>query len=233
MDPEYRDRAVYIGGTLVLADLHFGKGEASSVEFPIGAGDDCVDRLEALLAHFDPDEVVLGGDVFHSFNSVPRVAEDALAEISRAVRSAGARLVVVEGNHDTMLDAAYAGDLHDEYELATDGPETVVVTHGHEEPDRLADWYVIGHDHPTIEIEGQKRPCFLVGEGAYRRAGVLVVPPFNRLVEGVSVNGRLGTARPELSPMVTAIAQFRPIVYDDESEESLTFPPLGQFSRML
>lgn len=233
MDPEYRDRAVCIDGTLVLADLHFGKGEASSVEFPIGAGDDCVDRLEGLLDHFDVDEVVLGGDVFHSFNSVPQVAEDALADISRTVRTAGARLVVVEGNHDTMLDAAYAGDLHDEYEIETGRSETVVVTHGHEEPDTVADWYVIGHDHPTIEIEGQKRPCLLVGDGAYRRSGVLVVPPFNRLIEGVSVNGRLGTARSELSPMVTGIAQFRPIVYDDESEESLSFPPLGQFSRML
>ncbi|MFC7195589.1 hypothetical protein ACFQL4_14750 [Halosimplex aquaticum] len=89
MDPEYRDRAVFVDGTLVLADLHFGKAEASTVEFPIGAGDDCVERLEGLLDHFDPDEVVLAGDVFHSFSSVPDSADAALSGISRAVRGSG------------------------------------------------------------------------------------------------------------------------------------------------
>jgi len=233
MDPEYRDRALVVDDTLVLADLHFGKAEASTVEFPIGAGEDCVERLEVLLAHFAPEAVVLAGDVFHSFGYVPDSADEALSGIARAVRDAGARLVVVEGNHDTMLDAAYAGDCHDEYAFETDSGETVVVTHGHEEPERAADAYVVGHDHPAIEIEGQKRPCFLVGDGAYRRSDVFVVPPFNRLVEGLSVNGRLGESRPELSPLVTAVGQFRPVVYDAESDETLTFPPLGQFSRML
>ncbi|MFB6140599.1 MAG: metallophosphoesterase [Halosimplex sp.] len=233
MDPEYRDRVAYLDGSLVCADLHFGKGEASTVEFPIGAGADCVERLEPLLERFDPDEVVLAGDVFHSFDYVLDSADEALTDLSRAVRDAGARLVVVEGNHDTMLGAAYSGDLHEEYELDTDGEETVVVTHGHEEPDTPADAYVVGHDHPAIEIEGRKRPCFLVGEGAYRRSDVLVLPSFNRLVEGVSVNGRVGTARPELSPLVTSVAQFRPVVFDADSDETLTFPPLGQFSRML
>ncbi|WP_123537389.1 metallophosphoesterase [Halosimplex salinum] len=233
MDPDYRDRAVYVDGTLVLADLHFGKGAASSVEFPIGAGEDCAERLTSLLEHFEPEEVVLAGDVFHSFDYVPDSAEDALSLVSEAVRDAGARLVVVEGNHDTMLDSAYAGDLHAEYVLETEGTETVVVTHGHEEPERTADSYIVGHDHPAIEIEGQKRPCFLVGGGAYRRSDVFVLPPFNRLVEGLSVNGRLGGSRPELSPLVTRVSQFRPVVYDEESEETLTFPPLGQFSRML
>ena len=233
MDAEYRDRAVCIDGTLVLADLHFGKGEASTVEFPVGAGEDCVERLRGLLDYFDPEAVVLAGDVFHSFDYVPDSADEALAGTARAVRDAGARLVVVEGNHDTMLDTAYAGDLHDEYVMDTDGDETVVVCHGHEEPETAADSYVVGHDHPAIEIEGQKRPCFLVGDGAYRRSDVLVVPSFNRLVAGVSVNGRLGSTRPELSPLVTGIAQYRPVVFDEESEETLTFPPLGRFSRML
>ena len=233
MDPEYRDRAMFVAETLVLADLHFGKAEASTVEFPIGAGEDCVERLTALLDHFDPAEVVLAGDVFHSFSYMPDSADEALSGVARAVRDAGARLVVVEGNHDTMLGAAYTSDLHDEYAFETDSGERVVVTHGHEEPERTADSFIIGHDHPAIEIEGQKRPCFLAGDGAYRRSDVFVVPPFNRLVEGLSVNGRLDGSRPELSPLVTAVGQFRPVVYDDETDETLTFPPLSQFSRML
>lgn len=235
MDPVYRDRAVYLDGSLVLADLHFGKGAASNVEFPLGAEDDAVERLEDLLDHFDPDEVVLAGDVFHTFEYVPDVAEDALSEVVRAVRDSGARLVVVEGNHDTMLDSVYRGEVREAYELDGVGgdDERVVVCHGHEEPAIEADRYVIGHDHPAIVIEGQKRSCFLDGRGVYRRSDVLVVPSFNRMVAGVSVNGRLGASRPELSPLVTRVGEFRPVVWDDEAGETLEFPPLSQFRRML
>jgi putative SbcD/Mre11-related phosphoesterase len=235
MDPVYRDRAVLLGETLVLADTHFGKGAASTVEFPLGAEDDAVDRLGTLLEHFDPEEVVVAGDVFHSFEYVPDAASEALSAMARRVREAGARLVLVEGNHDTMLESAWDGDLHTEYVLADGGgaDERIVVCHGHEEPETDADRYVIGHDHPSIVIEGQKRACYLDGSGAYRRSDVLVLPSFNRLVEGVSVNGRVGTARPELSPLVTAVAQFRPVVWDGDAEQSLEFPPLGQFDRML
>lgn len=234
MDPVYRDRAVYFDGTLVLADLHFGKGAASNVEFPLGDGDDVTDRLAALLDHFEPTEVVLAGDVFHSFDSVPVVAERALADVADAVRDAGARPLLLQGNHDTMLESVWDGDVRREYELTVDDEsENVVVCHGDEEPDTDADRYVIGHDHPAIVIEGQKRPCFLDGRGVYRGADVLVVPAFNRLVEGVSVNGRIGTRREELSPLVRNVGAFRPVVWDEDSEQALEFPPLAQFERML
>ena len=240
MDPVYRDRAVFVDGTLVVADLHFGKGAASNVEFPLGASEECVDRLRDLLAHFEPDEVVLAGDVFHSFDYVPDATERALADLTGAVRDAGARPVLLEGNHDAMLDSVWDGDLHREYEITGENgsedaaeSESVVVCHGHEEPETPADRYVVGHDHPMVVIEGQKRPCFLDGRGVYRGADVLVVPLFNRLIEGVSVNGRIGVARPELSPLVTNVAEFRPVVWDDDAEQSLEFPPLGQFERML
>jgi hypothetical protein len=232
MDPVYRDRAVFVDGTLVLADLHFGKGAASNVEFPLGAEDDAVERLGDLLEHLDPDEVVLAGDVFHTFEYVPDVAEEALSEVVEMVRDAGARLVVVEGNHDAMLDSVYRGEVREAYELDVDG-ESVVVCHGHEVPSMEGDRYVIGHDHPAIVIEGQKRPCFLDGRGVYRRSDVLVVPSFNRMVAGVSVNGRLGASRPELSPLVTRVGEFRPVVWDDEAGETLEFPPLSQFQKML
>lgn len=241
MDFEYRDRAAFLDGTLVLADLHFGKGAASNVEFPLGAGEESVDRLRGLLGHFEPDEVVLAGDVFHSFDYVPDAADRALAELTDAVREAGARPVLLEGNHDAMLASAWSGDVRQEYEITcvsdaaegSEDPETIVVCHGHEEPETRADRYVVGHDHPMVVIEGQKRPCFLDGRGVYRGADVFVLPPFNRLVEGISVNGRIGVSRPELSPLVTNVAAFRPIVWDDDAEQALEFPPLGQFERML
>jgi metallophosphoesterase superfamily enzyme len=191
-----------------------------------------VERFESLLDRFDPAEAALAGDVLHAVDYVPDGVEETLSALTAAARDAGVRPVLVEGNHDTMLDAVWSGQIRDEYRIEADGAD-VLICHGHEEPDGDADRYVIVHDHPMIEIEGRKRPCLLDGRGVYRGRDVLVVPPFNRLVEGVSVNGRLGADRPHLSPLVTRVAQFRPVVHDESADETLDFPPLGQFDRML
>jgi hypothetical protein len=226
----YRDRALLVGETLVLADLHLGKGAASSVEFPLGASEDVVERVGALLDHFDPEAVVLAGDILHAFDYVPDAASDAFAALVDAVREDCARLVVLEGNHDAMLDSLWDGDLHDSYRI--DGDTETVVCHGHERPDADADRYVMGHDHPAIVIEGQKRHCYLVGSAVYRGADLVVCPAFNRLVEGVTVNGRIGEAG-ERSPLLRDIGRMRPVVYDGEAGESLEFPSLDRFERML
>ena len=229
--PIYRDRAALVGDALVLADLHLGEGAASAVEFPVGASADVVDRVETLLDAFDPAEVVLAGDVFHTFDHVPDPAERAFDALVAAVREAGARPVVVEGNHDAMLGSVWSGPLHDAYRLSDPAAGTVVC-HGHEAPGIEADRYVIGHDHPAIVIEGRKRQCYLVGRGVYEDSDVVVLPAFNRLVEGVTVNGRIGEPG-ERSPLLTDTGRFRPVVYDREADETLEFPALDRFRRLL
>lgn len=238
MQPSFRDRALVLGGTLLCADLHVGKGRAANVDLPLGERDDLVDRLDALLADVAPERVVFAGDVLHSFDRVPADAEGTLTALVRTVRDAGADLVVVRGNHDTMLDTLWSGPVHDEYELrgvpgvGPDGSGTVVVCHGHHEPAADADCYVVGHDHPTITIEGQKWHCYLHGEGVYRGADVFVLPSFSHLVEGVSINRRYGTAD-LTSPLITDLDSFRPVVRDEGAAETRRFPPLGEFRDLL
>jgi putative SbcD/Mre11-related phosphoesterase len=212
---------------LVVADLHVGRDEASGVEFPLGERADLRERLDRLLVHYDPATVVVAGDVLHSFSHVSRGVETSLRELADCCRDAGARLVLVAGNHDTVLSEVWDGPLHDAYRL-DDG---TLVCHGHQIPDETAERYVVGHDHPAIEIEGQRRPCYLFGEGVYCDADVLMLPAFNRLAAGVPVNG-MRTADFQ-SPFVTDADAFRPVVYDADSQETLRFPPLGEFRRML
>jgi len=52
-----------------------------------------------------------------------------------------------------MIESLWDGPIWDEYRV-----RDTVVLHGHETPDDDADRYVVGHDHPTIVIEGQRRP---------------------------------------------------------------------------
>jgi metallophosphoesterase superfamily enzyme len=116
--------------------------------------------------------------------------------------------------------------LHEEYRLG----ETVVL-HGHADPESEADRYVLGHDHPAIEIEGKRHPCLLYGPDAFRGADVVMLPAFNRLAPGSTVNGMLSSDFQ--SAVVTDADLLRPVVWDSESEEMLSFPPLGEFRRML
>jgi hypothetical protein len=237
-DAAFRDRAVYLPGpaALVVADLHVGRAEASEVQAPLGERADLTERLGALVGRVSPETVVVAGDVLHSFGHVSRRATETLAGLAAVCRDAGARPVLVAGNHDAMLATAWDGEVHDAYVL--DGGETgdVVVCHGHEEPecggrDRDPALYVAGHDHPAITIEGQKRPCFLYGEGCYRGADLLMLPAFSRVAAGVSVNGM--RAADFQSPLVRDADALRPVVWDESAEEALSFPPLGQFRRML
>jgi hypothetical protein len=234
-DLTYRDRAVYLPAaeTLVVADLHVGRAEASDVAFPLGEGADLRERLAALVAAFDPTEVVFAGDVLHRFDAATVGAESRLSDLAAVCREAGAELVLVRGNHDTMLETVWDGDVLDEYAVDSAGDADdpgVVVCHGHAEPAADASLYVVGHVHPAITIEGRRRPCYLYGDVAHRGADVLVLPAFTRLAAGVPVNGMRGETR---SPLVGDVDAFRPLVYDADAEETLSFPPLGEFRRML
>jgi len=218
------ERALVVEETLVVADLHVGRGPASNVTLPVGDGSEMVERFESLLTRYDPAEAVVAGDLLHSFRTVPRTVERVVDGFAAAARDAGARLVVTPGNHDTMLDSVWSGPTVESHRIG----ETVVC-HGHVEPDRTAERYVVGHDHPTITIEGQRRPCLLAGDGVYRGADVVMVPAFNRLLRGVEVNHM--TADEFMSPLVTDADAFAPVVLD--GDEPLVFPPLGEFRHRL
>jgi metallophosphoesterase superfamily enzyme len=58
-----------------------------------------------------------------------------------------------------------------------------------------------------------------------------MLPSFTRLAAGVEVNGM--RAADFQSPLVRNADAFRPVVRDEDADETLRFPPLGQFRRLL
>lgn len=225
--PEFTDRAVYLREieTLVIADLHLGRATTSAVDLPLPEDSSIRSRLEGLIDQFDPAELVVAGDVLDSFSRVPEGVEATLKELRSSVVSAGVELTVVEGNHDPMLS-----ELTDTIAERRLG-ETTLVCHGHEHPDHSADRYVIGHDHPAIVIEGQRRPCFLYGPGAYEGGDVIALPSFNELIAGTNVNQLDGEHLQ--SPFLESLETFRPIVVEEASGETYRFPPLGTMREFL
>ena len=234
LDAEFCDRAVYLPGAdaLVCADLHLGRDADSNVELPVGEREDIEGRIETLLARFEPDEVVVAGDALHAFDRLPDGVAASLADLAETVTETGADCSIAVGNHDTMLDAVAedidAVSVADEHRLG--GADTVVL-HGHEPPESDAGLYVCGHVHPAIRIEGQRRPCYLFDEGGYGGADVLVVPAFTRLAAGSLVNrSRRGGVE---TPLLGRLDDVRPVVRDDDADETFWFPPLAEFRSML
>lgn len=224
---EIRDRAVYLPAVevLVLADLHLGQSRTSNIELPLPESGPIGDRLERLLSTYEPEAVVFAGDVCHAFDRVPNGVADAVTALTDRVEASGASPVFLRGNHDTML-GELVGAVTDEYQR-----DEILICHGHEEPDATARRYVIGHDHPAIEIEGRRYPCYLWGPGSDRDAEILVLPAFSDLVTGTLVNGRV--AADVQSPLIRDLAAFRPIVHDEDQEDPLVFPPLSELRPFL
>jgi metallophosphoesterase superfamily enzyme len=230
MDFVTRDRAVYLpaADALVLADLHVGRDAASNVHARLGEHGDLTGRFGALLDHYDPAEAVIAGDLLHSFDSLPAGTAQTVHELRDIAAEADCRPVVTPGNHDSMLGELWDGPMADEYRLSgTD----IVVTHGHESPDADADLYVVGHDHPTIDIEGQRHPCYLHASDHYDGADVLMLPAFSRVPAGMRINDM--SAGDFQSPLIERANACRPIVRDENADETHEFPPLGEFRRHL
>lgn len=230
MDFEVRDRAVYLPATetLVCADLHVGRDATSDIEFRIGEHEDITDRFEALLETYGPSEVVVAGDLLHSFDRVPTGASATVRTLSGLASEYGVDLLVTPGNHDTMLTELWDHSIAAEHRL---DESAVLVTHGHVPPERDAEWFVIGHDHPTIEIEGTRRPCYLYGPDQYEGTAVLMVPSFSKLPAGIAVNELRASAFQ--SPLITDTGSLRPIIYDGESDKTHEFPPLDELRQFL
>lgn len=225
-DCRFRDRAVYLtsADTLVLADLHIGRDAAARLSVSLEPTDDVVGRLDALLTQFEPSRVVFAGDLLHQFARVSESARERVRALRTACLDAGADPVAVAGNHDTRLADCWPETIHDSVTLDDD----TVVCHGHEEPDARGTRYLIGHDHPAIEIEGVRHPCFLFGEATYRGGDLLVLPAFTRLAGGLE----LTACRSDdlQSPLVSSLDALRPVVVDDGRD--LWFPPLGSFREL-
>ena len=68
-------------------------------------------------------------------------------------------------------------------------------------------------------------------EDAYEGSDVGMVPAYTRLLAGVRVNEMRATEFQ--TPLIHNVDQFRPLVWDEASDEVLEFPPLGEFRQHL
>lgn len=182
--------------TLLIADLHLGKGEhfrRNGLAVPGGVQTDNFGRLQELLEEFEPARVLFLGDLFHS--NLNDTVETFLLFLSTHPEVS---FELVLGNHDILPAALYANSplvVHQPpYEEAPFSFTHYPLEKPH--PD-LYNFY--GHIHPGVALSGAgkeylKLPCF---HFAQRQA---VLPAFGAFTG-------LAIVKPAASDRVFVIAE--------------------------
>ena len=164
------ERAVYWpgAGTLVVADLHWGKGatsRAAGVPMPVGTTSDDLARLDSALQRTGARRMVVLGDLFHTKAS--RIPSHTLAELRRWRSLAGTfEILLVRSNHDR-----HSGDPPNDLQInCVNAPAFVPpFVFRHEPADADGAYSLAGHVHPGITLVGrglqrETLPCFVVGK---------------------------------------------------------------------
>lgn len=154
LDP---DRALYWPSAklLMVADVHLGKAHCfrrAGLAIPSGSTARDLARLSALIERFQPDRLLILGDLVHG----PSAPDAPWAEATRLWRQNLSELDValIAGNHDRHFDARQLGISVLGHELLH-GPFRLV-----HEPHSAAEdqhYWLSGHVHPGVRIQDGRR----------------------------------------------------------------------------
>ena len=176
------------GRTVVIGDLHLGYEralEGEGIYLPRINTGSIRDSLNTILYRYEPERVVLLGDIKHDFTKVPYESRLEVTKVIRQI-SAVADVVVIKGNHDNFLQNILSEldiDVLDHTDIAGFRLE-----HGHS--DSGVGPVIIGHEHPSVRISDAmsgsiKLQCFLHSE----QDGIIVIPPFSPFSSGSDLSG--------------------------------------------
>lgn len=170
--------------SLILSDLHFGKTghfRKAGIAVPQSVYREDLLRLLSLIQYFQPDQLVVVGDLFHSRENKEL---DLFLRWREDFPYLGIRLVM--GNHDILRA--------DWYEKAGIGVKEGILRLGefafvHDIEDAEGDgcYFFSGHLHPGIRVNGMGKqslqfPCFYFGRE------YAILPAFGQFTGTVSID---------------------------------------------
>ena len=193
---EFLGKTVFIetDGKKILAvgDLHLGYEaslNASGVFVTRTLLEQTINELHEILDKTGKvDEIVLLGDIKHTFGSILKEEWKDTDKIISLLKENCKKVVVIRGNHDALTDIIgkrIGFEVVDYY--ITEG---IVFIHGDKDFQEM--WnkkirtVIMGHIHPAIfitdSIKREKYKCFLKGE--YKKKEIIVAPSFISAQEG-------------------------------------------------
>lgn len=166
--------------TLVVADLHLGKGTSArsrGVLLPPGDTMATLEKLSKLLDSYAPQHLIALGDSFHDGQAGDRFLDDEKSRLEAI--TCAVSTVWVAGNHDTLPVSGLSGSWIEECLLGN-----LILRHIPSAAIPSGKGEVAGHLHPKIRmrIKGHaiSRPCFMIGPDR------MILPAFGAYTGGLS-----------------------------------------------
>ena len=184
---------------LVIGDLHIGYEEALNrmgILVPRQQFKLTKALLEKILLSLPakPEAIVINGDLKHEFGKISTQEWRETLKILDLLSSRVKKVVLVKGNHDTILEPIARMREISIVDFYFPGKKKdICITHGHKiwkDPEfRRAKTIIIGNEHPSISIrDGVKSElykCFLVGKWNGKK--LVAMPSILPIIEGTDV----------------------------------------------
>lgn len=186
---------------LVLGDLHIGYGEylnEQGIFLPLRQFKEMFHELKSVFKEIEKidgekrvEEIVVLGDLKHGFGRISAQEWKETKEILDFFKKKSEKVVLVKGNHDTMLEPiAKRKELKIRDFYIKEG---ICFLHGHklfpECLDKKVRMLVLGHKHPAVllsdEYKKEKYKCFLFGK--WKGKQVIIMPSFFPFIEGSDI----------------------------------------------
>ncbi|MEO0458762.1 MAG: ligase-associated DNA damage response endonuclease PdeM [Cyanobacteria bacterium P01_A01_bin.114] len=186
------DKAIYLPASqsLLMADVHLGKAETfQSFGIPIAnqVNDETLQRLQRLCQQWEPQQLFILGDLFHTYESL---TSEVLSAWTNFLTTAKAKTTLIVGNHDRRLVSALNKvPMHCQVEAMHFG--SLLLSH---EPvaDHTASLNLCGHVHPVVRLQSKldslRLPCFYLD--ALQKQ--LTLPSFGAFTGGYEVSLQTG-----------------------------------------
>lgn len=182
--------------TLFLADLHLGREatfQRASIALPYGATQDTLERAKEITAKFQPECLVILGDLIHAPCSMPHDVQKMIRQWLGDLRPV--ELLLIEGNHDRRSRQGLSSLLL----TVLPPPQTIdpfVLLHDfHREFPEFSDpdsdkemFSLAGHVHPGIRLSASQDTlrCFQLTDQC------LTLPAFGELTGKKRIQPKVG-----------------------------------------
>ncbi len=148
---------------LIVTDIHMGKSghfRKFGIAAPSAINKKNLNRLSALILQFEPKELLILGDLFHS-----EINKDWLEFENWRKSFPDLEFTLVTGNHDILHHSFYdAGQIQTAHSLKRGA---FTFKHHHVKGPESDTVVVSGHIHPAVKVKARGRqsikvPCFLI-----------------------------------------------------------------------
>jgi len=205
IQPIYGERALAIGKTIVIADLHLGieyEYEEKGIKVPVQTKN-LLERVISILDKTKAERIIILGDLKHIIEKREYIMKER-KQIGYFLKelNSHAEIWIVKGNHDGSIKSKYA-KIYGARGLMLDD---VALAHGHAWPSKNimdASFFIMAHLHPNIRITTKTgfsymEPCWVRGKfkkefkekypEGNEKMEVVIMPAFNPIAGGIAIN---------------------------------------------